>query len=63
MHEPTAPPAITSGSTEQRLDALIRRHGGKPRPLQAGYHLPPVGKRTCKDQLDPFGDTDGEPPA
>jgi hypothetical protein len=48
MHEPTAPPAITSGSTEQRLDALIRRHGGK---------------RTCKDQLDLFGDTDGEPPA
>lgn len=46
-------PAILATDTGKRLDAIIRRHGGKPtadtRPSKV--ILPPVGKRTCKGQM------------
>lgn len=45
--------AIPTGDTDQRLSALIRRHGGKPYtpPKPGAMVLPSVGKRKCKDQL------------
>lgn len=57
--EAASAPAIVSGTTEQRLDAIVRRQGGKPKSIQSGFRLPPVGKRTCKDQLPLFADPEG----
>lgn len=48
-----APDAILSSDVGKRLDAAIRRHGGKPKATIAPSKmiLPPIGKFDCKDQL------------
>lgn len=48
-----APPAILQSDPLKRLDALIRRHGGKPKAETppGRMTLPPVGKRSCRGQL------------
>lgn len=48
-----APDAILSTDVGKRLDAAIRRHGGKPKAEIPASRmiLPPVGKFDCKDQL------------
>lgn len=53
-------PAILQADPLKRLDAIIRRHGGKPKAdtPPRRMSLPPVGKRSCKGQLafDEVGD-------
>jgi hypothetical protein len=47
-----AAPAILHTDTGRRLDAIIRRHGGQPKPDQSGkMALPSPGRRKCKGQL------------
>lgn len=50
--------AIMASSTAQRLDAIVRRHGGTPKPAAgtATFRLPDVGKRSCEGQLALFED-------
>ena len=57
-----AAPAILHQDTGRRLDAIIRRHGGQPKPDQTGrMHVPSPGRRKCKGQLallDPTREAD-----
>lgn len=49
------PRAILSRGLTARLDAIIRRHGGEPKPIgHAGFRLPIPGRRHCKGQLTLF---------
>jgi hypothetical protein len=55
--DPTdTPNAILQTDPLKRLDAIIRRHGGKPKvdasPV-GKVQFPPLGKRECEDQM-PF---------
>ena len=52
VYDPHGP--ILHKDVGKRLDAIVRRHGGKPKPDSTPpgkVVLPSPGKRTCKDQL------------
>lgn len=43
---------IASTDTTKRLDAIVRRHGGKPKPVpgKVSHHLPEPKRGECKGQ-------------
>jgi len=43
---------ITDPDPAKRLDAVIRRHGGKPKPVpgKVSHHLPEPKRAECKGQ-------------
>ena len=42
---------IPPGDPAKRLDAIVRRHGGRPKPLERIHYGPPAPPRAdCKDQ-------------
>jgi hypothetical protein len=47
---------ILAKDPEQRLDMIIRRHGGEVRTLKTGFHLPSPPRVPCADQLDIFAE-------
>lgn len=48
-YDPAGP--ILHRDTHRRLDAIVRRFGGRPKAVDGKPHLPTPPKRHCKGQL------------
>jgi hypothetical protein len=50
--------AILAKTIDQRLAAIIRRHGGTSGPADSGYYLPAPPRGDCEGQLALGSDDD-----